>query len=222
MIIPETIGDDADEYDPSPFTSDATALAPPTQSETTSRSGSTVPASIPLKAGFIIEESDDEDATKGVTGVVVDEAQDDGSKTEEQQIQLGSAPVSGSTSAVLSAQETNGVNGSAAFVPAPASTSLPSDVSSLVPPSNGEHLPLQSSTMDDAARSSTTKAQFNVRRLAHDKVGHLEDRISDEPRADPEAFESLIAHYQEKNQLDNMRKTYDRFLAIFPTSVSLC
>jgi cleavage stimulation factor subunit 3 len=58
-----------------------------------------------------------------------------------------------------------------------------------------------------------------TQRLPHDKVGQLEDRIKEDPKADTDAWRSLIQHYREKGQLDNARKVYERFLEVFPTSV---
>ena len=58
-----------------------------------------------------------------------------------------------------------------------------------------------------------------TQRLPHDKVGQLEDRIKEDPKADTDAWRSLIQHYREKGQLDNARKVYERFLEVFPTAV---
>ena len=58
-------------------------------------------------------------------------------------------------------------------------------------------------------------------RLAHDRVGQLEDRIKDDPKADTDAWMSLIAYYKEKDQPDNARKVYERFLAVFPSAVCI-
>lgn len=58
-----------------------------------------------------------------------------------------------------------------------------------------------------------------TQRLPHDKVGQLEDRIKDDPKADTEAWKTLIHHYREKGQIDSVRKVYGRFLEVFPTAV---
>ncbi|EMC99961.1 hypothetical protein BAUCODRAFT_356979 [Baudoinia panamericana UAMH 10762] len=55
-------------------------------------------------------------------------------------------------------------------------------------------------------------------RLPHDKVGRLEDRIRDDPRADTEAWWELVQHYKDKDQLDNARNVYVRMLEVWPTS----
>lgn len=58
-----------------------------------------------------------------------------------------------------------------------------------------------------------------AQRLPHDKVGQLEDRIKEDPKADTDAWQSLIQHYREKGQLDNAQKVYERFLEVFSTAV---
>ena len=58
-----------------------------------------------------------------------------------------------------------------------------------------------------------------TQRLPHDKVGQLEDRIKEDPRSDTEAWMTLISHYREKGQLDQMRSVYDRFFKVFPDAV---
>lgn len=58
-------------------------------------------------------------------------------------------------------------------------------------------------------------------RLPHDKVGQLEDRIKEDPKADTDAWRTLIAHYREKGQLDHARKVYERFFEVFPSAVRI-
>jgi len=69
------------------------------------------------------------------------------------------------------------------------------------------------------APPSTSLSQAPAQRLPHDKVGRLEDRLKEDPKADTDAWLSLISHYREKDQLDNARRVYDRFLEVFPTAV---
>lgn len=231
-----------DDYDPTSFASTnetfGQSLIPPaipqTASQSTSRPSSTLSAPKPLVAGFILEDSDEEDTPNGVSNILQNaavngsaEEVDSGNTSQAQQIQIGSAPATGSTSAVLSAVETYGLNGSTP-TPAPVHASFPTDVSTsvLVPPANGvqpasgsDQVTSTGTTAADPGKSSAKNQTTTIRRLAHDKVGHLEDRINDEPRADPEAFASLVAHYKEKNQLENVRKIYERWVTVFPTSV---
>lgn len=67
----------------------------------------------------------------------------------------------------------------------------------------------------DAVTSTPT-----TQRLPHDKVGQLEDRIKGDPRADTDAWWALVKHYREKGQIDQARKVYERFVEVFPYSVS--
>lgn len=67
--------------------------------------------------------------------------------------------------------------------------------------------------------NATVPATPTSARLPHDKVGQLEDRIKEDPRADTDAWMSLISHYKEKGQFDQMRSVYDRFLKVFPDAV---
>lgn len=56
-------------------------------------------------------------------------------------------------------------------------------------------------------------------RLAHDVVGMLEDRVKDDPRGDTAAWLELIEEYKSRNKDDLVRKTYERYLEIFPLAV---
>ena len=57
-------------------------------------------------------------------------------------------------------------------------------------------------------------------RLAHDVVGILEDRIKDDPRGDIAAWLDLIEELKSRNRDDQVRKTYERYLEVFPLAVS--
>lgn len=57
-------------------------------------------------------------------------------------------------------------------------------------------------------------------RLPHDKVGMLEDRVKEDPRGDMEAWLSLIGEHRKRNKLDDAKAVYERFLKVFPHSVS--
>lgn len=199
--------------------------------------------------GFIMEESDDEEearatpapsqldgtrgAQSGLGAAAVSEAKD---------VTLSSEPTPDAVAAPT-AHQNNGLTGSTAA--APTSASLPAPV-----PSVASHTPVPSAVTAqtaaaDAGSVLSPSAQPSVaptplpkpadgmdtsvpaqvtapvpQRLAHDKVGQLEDRIKDDPKADTDAWMSLIAHYKEKDQTDNVRKVYERFFSVFPTAVS--
>jgi cleavage stimulation factor subunit 3 len=57
-------------------------------------------------------------------------------------------------------------------------------------------------------------------RLPQDRIGILEDRITEDPRGDIEAWLSLIEEHRRRHKNDEARATFDRFLKIFPTAVS--
>tara|TARA_R110002003_G_scaffold1113_2_gene22408 strand:+ start:9100 stop:10020 length:921 start_codon:yes stop_codon:yes gene_type:complete len=57
-------------------------------------------------------------------------------------------------------------------------------------------------------------------RLPQDRIGILEDRIAEDPRGDIEAWLSLIEEHRRRHKNDDARAVFERFLKIFPTSVS--
>ena len=57
-------------------------------------------------------------------------------------------------------------------------------------------------------------------RLPNDRVGMLEDRVRDDPKGDTEAWLSLIEEHKRRNKVSEVRATYERFLEVFPTTVS--
>lgn len=58
------------------------------------------------------------------------------------------------------------------------------------------------------------------KRLPQDLVGQLEDRIAENPRADIEAWLSLIEEHKRKGKFDDARSVYERFFLVFPQAVS--
>ncbi|QIX00187.1 hypothetical protein AMS68_005704 [Peltaster fructicola] len=207
---------DDDEYDP-----DASAMEEdPATAETSqpSRVASTAPRPL-TQAGFIVDTSEEEDAAddtlsqmNGISGV--QPTATDLSVAEAKDVSLGSAPTQDTTSAA--SQLISPVGSAAASLNAP--------VLAVVSPTP---VPLASTTPNPAVSGQPAPAQNGTaavaqpQRMAHDKVGQLEDRISDEPRADPSAWMSLVQYYREKDQLDNVRKTYDRFVEVYPTTAAV-
>lgn len=68
---------------------------------------------------------------------------------------------------------------------------------------------------DDSPKPMLPKA-----RLPHDIVGILEDRIKEDEKGDTEAWLGLINEHKRRGKLDEVRKIYDRFFAVFPQTVS--
>ncbi|KAJ5516798.1 hypothetical protein N7527_008358 [Penicillium freii] len=76
---------------------------------------------------------------------------------------------------------------------------------------------LQSATMQNSTvPSSVPDSPASKGRLAHDRVGMLEDRIREDPRGDIPAWLELIAEHRGRSRLDSARDTYERFLKLFP------
>lgn len=58
-------------------------------------------------------------------------------------------------------------------------------------------------------------------RVPQNAVTRLEERIKQDPRAAMDAWLDLIAELRRRNDPDALREVYERFLAVFPQSVSL-
>ena len=56
--------------------------------------------------------------------------------------------------------------------------------------------------------------------VAIDRITQLEDRVRDDPRGAMDAWLALIAEYRSKNNIEQSRQIYDRFLGVFPQAVS--
>jgi cleavage stimulation factor subunit 3 len=65
-----------------------------------------------------------------------------------------------------------------------------------------------------------TSASLPKARLPQDRVGILEDRIAEDLRGDIEAWLSLIEEHRRRHKHEEARATFERFLAVFPSSVS--
>ena len=190
--------------------------------------------------GFILEESDDEeDATPAPSQLEGTRGAQSG-LGEAQDLSLGSEPTPDAVAASF-AQQNNGLMGSttvatsttASFsapvssvtsdIPVPAvqvSTASADQGNVLSPSVQPSAAPTPApKPADSATTSHTAQSAPLAHRLPHDKVGQLEDRITDDPKADTDAWMTLIAHYKEKDQPDNARKVYERFLAVFPSAV---
>ncbi|KAI2616818.1 hypothetical protein GGR54DRAFT_223338 [Hypoxylon sp. NC1633] len=88
-------------------------------------------------------------------------------------------------------------------------TPAPAPVSDLIP------VPA-TSTDNIAATTNATRS-----RLPNDVIGILEDRISEDPRGDLEAWMSLIDEQKERHNFDDARAVYERFLKVFPHAAEI-
>lgn len=55
---------------------------------------------------------------------------------------------------------------------------------------------------------------------ATDRTTTLESRVKQDPRGDMDAWLSLIEEYRRRSSMDDLRSAYNRFLEVFPQSVS--
>jgi cleavage stimulation factor subunit 3 len=80
----------------------------------------------------------------------------------------------------------------------------------------------QSAAATPTPSAQAPALQISTRvRLPHDRVGILEDRITEDPRGDLEAWLALIEEHRTRNKTDEARAVYDRFFKVFPMAVSL-
>ncbi|KAI1322333.1 hypothetical protein F5Y16DRAFT_386802 [Xylariaceae sp. FL0255] len=103
--------------------------------------------------------------------------------------------------------------------PAPGDTStLPASIS--LPQSNGasQYNYSANTTANSIEKPLTTAAPVAKSRLPTDIVGSLEDRIQEDPKGDTDAWFTLIEEFKRRHQIEDARKTYERFLEVFPQS----
>ncbi|KAB5526391.1 hypothetical protein GE09DRAFT_1064979 [Coniochaeta sp. 2T2.1] len=98
-----------------------------------------------------------------------------------------------------------------ASAPIPSNQAHSTQHTSLVAPSSGHDQP--STPPLPAANTQATPAQ--------DKVAVLEDSVSKDPRGAMDAWLALIREYRDRSKLNDARKTYDRFLEVFPQAADI-
>lgn len=86
------------------------------------------------------------------------------------------------------------------------------------PASAAQRIEAMSSAVEQAANPSVAAPKV---RLPHDRIGILEDRIKEDPRGDLDAWLNLIGEHRKRGKLEDARKAYERFLAVFPSCVSV-
>lgn len=80
---------------------------------------------------------------------------------------------------------------------------------------------LQSAPMQNSTAPISVPDSAAQGRLAHDRVGILQDRVEQDPRGDIPAWLELIAEHRGRNRLDSARETFESFLKVFPMAVSI-
>lgn len=74
---------------------------------------------------------------------------------------------------------------------------------------------------ENGATSSTPAQPLAVGPVAVDRITQLEDRVREDPRGAMDAWLALIAEHRSKNDVEQSRQIYDRFLTVFPQAVSM-
>ncbi|KAI0024006.1 suppressor of forked protein-domain-containing protein [Xylariomycetidae sp. FL0641] len=72
-----------------------------------------------------------------------------------------------------------------------------------------------------AVNSSAAAGADSKSRLPTDIVGILEDRITEDPRGDLDAWLALIDEHKQRHKIDDARSAYERFLQVFPQSADI-
>lgn len=188
---------------------DATGSAEPTQSPK--------PAPKKRKVGGFIDEDDDEDTpmvtVTGQDNVAAESAADVQRSVTQTPVNATTLPAQDTSSIDKDAQD-HGSFGVTAVSNDPAQTNgAATNVLSNIglTPSQTPQLPLASSSTVPLPKA----------RLPQDRVGILEDRITADPRGDTDAWLNLIEEYKQRNKIEEVYATYERFLTIFPQAVSL-
>ncbi|KAI0836921.1 hypothetical protein F5Y06DRAFT_97151 [Hypoxylon sp. FL0890] len=73
----------------------------------------------------------------------------------------------------------------------------------------------------EATASTAPAASATRSRLPTDIVGILEDRIKEDPRGDIEAWLALIDEQKRRNNVEDARAVYERFLKVFPHAAEI-
>ncbi|KAF9873508.1 cfia complex component [Colletotrichum karsti] len=68
---------------------------------------------------------------------------------------------------------------------------------------------------------SAPAVQPALNRDPNDIFGVLEDRVKEDPRGDLDAWLALMAEHRRRDQLDELRNVYDRFLEVFPQAADI-
>lgn len=233
----ENAADEDDDYDPTagfnygenndeqskPTSSEQTPQHAPAHSEQPTKPQQTV-------AGFVLEESDDEQEQDESAPTPAQLSGDAGALVAAQapDVSLRSAPQDTATpSTSLNGSATVSVPASTSSLPDSSTLQLPaadsgktaiSPVASAVPTPQPEANGVVAAP-PPVAQANGFLAAAPPARLPHDKVGQLEDRIKDDPKGDTDAWISLIKHYYDKGQYQGSRDVYKRFFSVFPTAV---
>jgi len=213
--------EEEDDYDPSSFLPSKDDPSQTAESQPTHK-----PATI---GGFIAEDSDEDDdddegTTSNITGAV-----DVASIKSPSQALAGSVsqtPLSTNAQMYNTASEPPASHpvandGDAEHHPSTLSATTPAPAyDGAINDNVGQAVSLQNNGTTSRP-TSTFQTALPKARLPQDVVGQFEDRISDDPKGDVDAWLGLIAFYKSKNKYDEVRKVYARFFEVFPMAVSI-
>jgi cleavage stimulation factor subunit 3 len=222
--------EDDDDYDPSNMQFQDARPSEQPATDGSADSSSTQP-SAPVKqrtvGGFIEDDDDDEEDTPTVnmTGQDIAAAM---SVAGQQQRSVTQTPVNNATPDISIEQAAT--TAAAAQDQGSSGVTVPSiNINNSAPPStNGvgaaigltpSQSPLPPNPVVVAVASSSSTVPLPKARLPQDRVGILEDRIAADPRGDTDAWLSLIEEYKQRNKIEEVYETYERFLKIFPQAV---
>lgn len=76
------------------------------------------------------------------------------------------------------------------------------------------------SSADQAAGHPAQAPGAAVAGQPADRTTMLENRVKEDPRGDMDAWLALIEEYRRRNSMEQLRSAYNRFLEVFPQSVS--
>lgn len=93
-------------------------------------------------------------------------------------------------------------------------------VSNVPPASQASNAPVASVETFANLPENTAQSSNDANTFPTDIITTLEERIKQEPRADMDAWLDLIAELRRRNDSDALRAVYERFLVVFPQSVS--
>lgn len=231
--------DEDDDYDPSSLMTENSSAqrasngnapseqktdslsVPAIKSGDQSKSNSPSPMKQPrTKGGFVVDDDDDEDVPQGVRSGVsgapgllaVVRATSDTPQRSLSQTPSGAVPRP-DVSIHSSVQDPSGVAD-----PVPKTFAVQTDVAQKS--GTSQSLPNKPSATPTPTTASMPSTLLPKSRLPNDRVGILEDRITEDPRGDIDAWLSLISEHRKRGKFDDARAVYDRFFKYFPTAVS--
>lgn len=203
--------DEDEDYDPSALVTQSSTKDIMSANGTISAAPSTKARG---KGGFVVDDSDEEDDNTGITTIknglnaassLADVSRPvtvtplNGTGSNDVQISRSEEIPSQDLSSTLNVPvSTVPINGAASSIPTP-------------------RVPNPTSKPSEQARSTVTMAKT---RNPADVIGLLGDRIAEDERGDVDAWLQLIDEHRQKNNLEEARKVYERFFAVFPSAVS--